>query len=155
MVVVSTKELDILQEIPETILSIRQAAELTGLTEDTLRYYERIGLLPYAERKANGHRAYSRDQIQGILFLIRLKATGMTIEKMKQYQELSKQGNSTISDRYSMLEEHNRAIQQEISRLVETQKVIQYKLDHYREISTSSNLSDTKCTPPINQIDVE
>ncbi|MBJ8191532.1 MerR family DNA-binding transcriptional regulator, partial [Bacillus cereus] len=68
-----------MQEIPETITSISQAAELTGLTEDTIRYYERISLLPYAERKANGHRFYSRDQILGIIFLTRLKATGMTI----------------------------------------------------------------------------
>ncbi|KAF6615132.1 MerR family transcriptional regulator, partial [Paenibacillus sp. EKM208P] len=92
-----------MQEIPETITSISQAAELTGLTEDTIRYYERIGLLPYAERKANGHRFYSRDQILGIIFLTRLKATGMTIEEMKHYRELSEQGNITLPDRYSLL----------------------------------------------------
>ncbi|WP_226002272.1 MerR family transcriptional regulator [Paenibacillus sp. BJ-4] len=136
-----------MQEIPETITSISQAAELTGLTEDTIRYYERIGLLPYADRKANGHRFYSREQIQGIIFLTRLKATGMTIEEMKHYRELSEQGNSTIPDRYSLLEKHNQKIQQEISRLMETQKIIDYKLSHYHELSTNPDLSDTSCDP--------
>jgi DNA-binding transcriptional MerR regulator len=138
-----------MQEIPETITSIKQAAELTGLTEDTLRYYERIGLLPYAERKTNGHRVYSRDQIQGIIFLTRLKATGMTIEEMKRYRELSKQGSSTLSVRYSILEEHNQKIQREIARLNETQKIIEYKLSHYRELSEDPDLGDTNCNPTI------
>ncbi|MGW8444119.1 MerR family transcriptional regulator [Paenibacillus sp. S33] len=147
MVIVTIKEWDTLQEIPETITSISQAAELTGLTEDTIRYYERIGLLPYAERKANGHRFYSRDQILGIIFLTRLKATGMTLEEMKHYRELSEQGNITLPDRYSLLEKHNQKIQQEISRLMETQKIIEYKLNHYRDLSTNPDLSDTNCNP--------
>ncbi|WP_336076560.1 MerR family transcriptional regulator [Paenibacillus sp. 203] len=136
-----------MQEIPETITSISQAAELTGLTEDTIRYYERIGLLPYAERKPNGHRFYSRDQILGIIFLTRLKATGMILEEMKHYRELSEQGNITLPDRYSLLEKHNQKIQQEISRLMETQKIIEYKLNHYRDLSTNPDLSDKNCNP--------
>jgi DNA-binding transcriptional MerR regulator len=138
-----------MQEIPETLTSIKQAAELTGLTEDTIRYYERIGLLPYAERKVNGHRVYSNDQIQGIIFLTRLKATGMTLEEMKRYRELTRQGSSTLSVRYSILEEHNHKIQREISKLLETQKIIEYKLSHYRELSENPDISDTTCDPII------
>jgi DNA-binding transcriptional MerR regulator len=136
-----------MQEIPESIVSIKQAAELTGLTEDTIRFYERIGLLPYADRKPNGHRGYSGDQIKGIIFLTRLRATGMTIEEMKRYRELSKQGNSTIPVRLSILEEHTQMIQREISRLYETQKIIEYKIAHYRELSENPDLSDTNCNP--------
>ncbi|HEY3426695.1 MAG TPA: MerR family transcriptional regulator [Negativicutes bacterium] len=51
--------------------------------KDTIHYYERIGLLPYANRKANGHRMYTREQIRGILFLTRLKSTGMTLAEIK------------------------------------------------------------------------
>jgi DNA-binding transcriptional MerR regulator len=141
-----------MQEIPEIVTSIKQAAELTGLTEDTIRYYEKIGLLPYADRKQNGHRIYSRDQIRGILFLTRLRATGMTLEEMKRYRELSSIGNDsndTIPLRLSILEKHKQKIQKEISRLYETEKIIEYKIDHYREISQNPDLSDTNCTPTI------
>ncbi|WP_336765317.1 MerR family transcriptional regulator [Paenibacillus sp. USHLN196] len=141
----NTKESDLMQNIPDIVTSIREAANLTGLTEDTIRYYEKVGLLPYAERKANGHRQYSKDHILGIIFLTRLKATGMTIEQMKHYRELSEQGPETLSTRYSILEEHQRKIQQEISRLHETSDIITYKLQHYREISEHPNLDDPHC----------
>ncbi|MEC0125614.1 MerR family transcriptional regulator [Paenibacillus pabuli] len=136
-----------MQDIPDIVTSIREAAALTGLTEDTIRYYEKVGLLPYAERKTNGHRQYSKDHILGIIFLTRLKATGMTIEQMKYYRELSEQGPETLSARYAILEEHQRKIQQEISRLNETSEIIAYKLQHYREISEHPDLDDPHCNP--------
>ncbi|GGF65368.1 MerR family transcriptional regulator [Paenibacillus albidus] len=147
-----TKGEDTMQEmqaIPEIATSIKQAAEVTGLSEDTIRYYERVGLLPYAERKANGHRHYTREHLQGILFLMRLKATGMTIEEMKHYRELSSQGSDTLELRYSILEEHQAAIGREIARLQETQKIIDYKLSHYKELIEHPDLSDPNCDPPV------
>ncbi|WAH39439.1 MerR family DNA-binding transcriptional regulator [Alicyclobacillus dauci] len=83
-------------DIPETVSSIKQAAEFTGLSEDTIRFYEKIGLLPYADRKANGHRTYSKHQLEGMVFLTRLKATGITLKEMKQYRSLSDQGTVSI-----------------------------------------------------------
>lgn len=130
-----------------TINSIEQAAHVTGLTKDTIRYYEKIGLLPYADRKQNGHRVYSSEQVQGILFLTRLKATGMTIEEMKRYRELSSHGNDAIPEKISMLEMHKQKIKNEISRLMEVQKIIEYKLEHYHEIIQDPDLNDTGCTP--------
>ncbi|MNI14683.1 HTH-type transcriptional regulator AdhR [compost metagenome] len=136
------------QDIPETVTSISQAAELTGLTEDTIRYYERIGLLPYADRKPNGHRQYSRDQILGIRFLMRLKATGMTLEEMRHYLELTHQGDSTLSERYTLLEAHNDQIAREIAKLQETQDVIRYKLRHFRELAENPNTDAYDCEVP-------
>ncbi|WP_152397587.1 MerR family transcriptional regulator [Paenibacillus cellulositrophicus] len=140
-----------MQEIPEIVTSIKQAAELTGLTEDTIRYYEKIGLLPYADRKRNGHRVYSREQIQSIIFLTRLKATGMTLEEMKSYRELSSLDKDTVPLRLSILENHHHKIQNEISRLFEVQKIIEYKIDHYRKITQNPDLNDTNCTSTIKK----
>ncbi len=136
-----------MQEIPEIVTSIKQAAELTGLSEDTIRYYERVGLLPYAERKANGHRHYTKYQIQGILFILRLKATGMTIEEMKRYLELSEQGITALPQRYSLLEAHHDHIGREIAKLQETQKIIEYKLKNFRKLTEALDLSDPNCDP--------
>ncbi|WP_172253266.1 MerR family DNA-binding transcriptional regulator [Saccharibacillus deserti] len=79
-------------EIPDKPMTIREAAELTGLTEDTLRYYERIDLLPPAERRPNGHRFYTAGQVQGIVFLMKLKSIGMTLAQMRQFRKLSGEG---------------------------------------------------------------
>lgn len=141
----NTEELHYMHDIPDIVTSIREAALLTGLTEDTIRYYEKVGLLPYAERKTNGHRQYSKDQILGIIFLTRLKSTGMTIEQMKHYRELSEQGADTLSVRYAILEEHQRKIQQDIANLHETSEIIAYKLQHYRELSEHPDLEDSNC----------
>ncbi|MFF2911394.1 MerR family transcriptional regulator [Paenibacillus sp. NPDC057934] len=139
-----TEWANLIRKIPELVTSIKEAAQLTGLTEDTIRYYEKIGLLPYADRKKNGHRVYSREQIHSILFLTRLKATGMTIAEMKKFQEMTSSGDETIPGRLSLLEEHNRNIQSEIARLSEIQKIIEFKIQNFREIF--ENPSSTNCT---------
>lgn len=134
-------------EFPETLSSIKQAAKFTGLSEDTIRYYEKIGLLPYADRKANGHRTYSKHQLEGMVFLTRLKATGMTLEEMKRYRKLTEKGFASTSQRVSILIEHKERIQKEINRLLETQRILDYKIDHYHEILLNPDLSNTACDP--------
>ncbi|MNN91839.1 hypothetical protein D3C81_2100100 [compost metagenome] len=74
----------------------------------------------------------------------------MTLEEMKRYRELSSIGNDTIPLRLSILEKHKQKIQKEISRLYETEKIIEYKIDHYREISQNPDLSDNNCTPTVS-----
>lgn len=140
-----------LMDIPEHVTSIKHAAELTGLSEDTIRYYEKIGLLPYADRQPNGHRIYSREQIQGIIFLIRLKATGMTLEEMKYYRELASAGYHTLDERLDILKQHHYKVQQEVAQLLETQRILEYKIDHYAEITAKPDIDDHACDPVVNQ----
>lgn len=80
----------------ETEMTIRQVARETGLSEHTLRYYERIGLIAPISRAPNGHRRYSGDDVGWITFLMRLRATGMPISRMKQYSDLQRQGDATL-----------------------------------------------------------
>jgi DNA-binding transcriptional MerR regulator len=132
-------------DIPETVSSIKQAAEFTGLSEDTIRYYENIGLLPSADRKANGHRTYSKHQLEGMVFLTRLKATGMTLEEMKRFRQLDEKGEASLPQRVSILIEHRNRIQNEIDRLLETQRIIDYKIDNYNEVLVNPDLNNTAC----------
>ncbi|MGC5772539.1 MerR family transcriptional regulator [Paenibacillus pabuli] len=134
-------------DIPENASSIKQAAEFTGLSEDTIRYYEKIGLLPYADREANGHRRYSKHQLIGMVFLRRLKSTGMTINEMKHFQKLYEMGTSSIPQRVSILIEHKNKIQDEIDRLLETQRIIDYKINNYNEFLVNTDLNSTVCDP--------
>lgn len=132
-------------DIPEHLTSIKEAAELTGLSEDTIRYYEKIGLLPYADRQPNGHRAYSKQQIQGIIFLTRLKATGMTLEQMKNYRELAVVGKSTLDTRLQILKEHHLKVKQSIAELLETQRFLEYTIDHYIETDQNPDIHNHEC----------
>ena len=89
-------------------LTIQQVAAETGVSNHTLRYYERIGLILDVNRAPNGHRRYSPHDIEWITFLKQLKATGMPLAQMQKFAELRRQGNSTAKQRREMLELCNR-----------------------------------------------
>ncbi|MGG3573882.1 MerR family transcriptional regulator [Bacillus gobiensis] len=98
--------------------SIKQTSEQTGLTEDTIRYYEKIGLLPRTERKENGHRVYRSEDIKLIKFIICLKKTGMSLDDMKPYLHLSYDDDlAEFPELYRMLQEHQRNIENQIVEL--------------------------------------
>ncbi|GGE55856.1 MerR family transcriptional regulator [Pullulanibacillus camelliae] len=136
-----------MKKISETFNTIKQAAEFSGLSEDTIRYYEKIGLLPYADRKANGHRTYSQYQLEAMIFLTRLKATGMTLEEMKHYRKLSEEGPTAIPKKIALLKKQKERIQNEVSRLLDTQRIIDYKIDHYNDILFNPDIDDSNCDP--------
>ncbi|MNW53340.1 MerR, DNA binding [compost metagenome] len=79
---------------------------------------------------------------------MRLKATGMTLEEMRHYLELTHQGDSTLSERYTLLEAHNDRIACEIAKLQETQDVIRYKLRHFRELAENPHTDAYDCEVP-------
>jgi DNA-binding transcriptional MerR regulator len=114
--------------------SIQQAATLTGLSIDTLRYYERVGLLAPIARNQSGHRRYSEDRLTGIQFVVRLRATGMSVARVKQYIALTRRGESTMAERRAMLEAHAQHIKEQIEQLSTTQRAIEHKLTRFEEI---------------------
>jgi DNA-binding transcriptional MerR regulator len=129
---------DIIVLTMETELTIQQAADRTGLGVHTLRYYERIGLISPVDRASNGHRRYSEDDIGWIIFLMRLRSTGMPISTMKQYADLQRQGDATSAERLALLKEHRRTVKQRIQELTEYLEVIEHKIDYYSEMVSSA-----------------
>ena len=112
--------------------TIKQMAEISGLTEHTLRYYERIGLVRPVDRNANGHRRYSEGDIAWIDILKRLRATGMPISKMKIYADLRYQGNSTFTKRRILLESHKADVLERMRELQENLDCVSRKIELYR-----------------------
>jgi DNA-binding transcriptional MerR regulator len=86
-------------------LTVASAAEKTGLTAHTLRYYERVGLIWDVARDAVGHRRYSAPQVEWLVLLTRLRATGMPIAGMLRYSELVRSGSGE-RDRLDLLRRH-------------------------------------------------
>jgi len=115
-------------------LTIQEVAAQTGLSVHTLRYYERIGLIHPIGRADNSHRRYTPDDIGWIDFLMKLRATGMTIQQMQAYAELQREGDRTAAQRLEMLQEHRCLVEEEIAALQEHLKIIYYKIEVYGEM---------------------
>jgi DNA-binding transcriptional MerR regulator len=121
-----------------TNITIAEAAERSGLSAHTLRYYERIGLIHPVGRGQNGHRRYGRDDIEWLEFLIKLRTTDMPIRQMVEYAELVREGPQTASRRRTMLEAHREALRERIADLEETAAVIDRKIETYTEMESNT-----------------
>ncbi|MCT2583307.1 MerR family transcriptional regulator [Actinophytocola gossypii] len=110
-----------------------QVAERTGFSLDTLRYYERIGLLDGIERNSGGQRVFTEDDLGWLRILRCLRETGMPIARMVRYAELARGGDETVAERLAVLEEHDEDITRRIELLRAEQEHIRGKIAHYRE----------------------
>ena len=121
-----------------TQITIAEAAERSGLSAHTLRYYERIGLIHPVGRGQNGHRRYGRGDIEWLEFLIKLRTTDMPIRQMVEYAELVREGPPTAARRRAMLEAHREALRERIAELEETAAVIERKIETYTEMESNT-----------------
>jgi DNA-binding transcriptional MerR regulator len=121
--------LELPQDLPEQ-LSIAEASELTGLTAHTLRYYERIGLLD-VRRDAAGYRCYDERAMARIVFISRLRASGMPIGTISHYLELVLEGEHTAPQRLALMQEHRDRIQRQLRDLQLALAVTDYKITVY------------------------
>jgi DNA-binding transcriptional MerR regulator len=117
----------------ETGLTIQQVAKLTGLSIDTLRYYERIGLLEPVGRARNGYRRYTQRELDWIDLLIRLRNTGMSRAQMVRFAQLRRQGSATLTERRIMLEQHQHTLEQHKQELERHMAALQQKIARIKE----------------------
>ena len=115
-------------------LTIQEVTKATGLSAHTLRYYERIGLIHPIEREENTRRCYTADDVGWIDFLLKLRATGMSIREMQRYAELQRQGDETLPERVEMLKSLRDRVETRIEDLNEHLKLIHYKINVYQNI---------------------
>lgn len=122
-----------------------QAAEQSGFSLDTLRYYERVGLLDGIERTASGHRRFDRDDLDWLGILRCLRDTGMPIAQMRRYAELSRGGQATMAERLQLLTEHDRQVQERMARLRTQHGQLQEKIDWYRTAMADPGGPESDC----------
>ena len=115
---------------PGTTLSIAEMAQRAGVTAHTLRYYERIGLLEVA-RDAGGHRVYDAGDYARVVFLTRLRMTGMPIRDLRRYVALVADGETSVPERLAMLQEHRDAIRIQLMELQLALETVEYKITSY------------------------
>lgn len=112
-------------------MKIAQLARRSGLTPHTIRYYERIGLLPRADRDDAGHRDYGADTLGWITFIGHMKAAGMPIREMLHYARLRQQGEMTGSERAALLRARRALVAEQIAALTVTLSVPDAKIAGY------------------------
>ncbi|PSJ61986.1 MerR family transcriptional regulator [Pseudaminobacter soli (ex Li et al. 2025)] len=112
-------------------MKIGELAKRSGLTAYTIRYYERIGLLPYADRDRSSQRDYDASILTWIEFLGRLKATGMPIREMLRYAALREQGAATEAERRALLEKHRDRVYANLTELQANLLVLDNKIAGY------------------------
>lgn len=115
----------------DAFMSIGEVAGATGLSVHSLRYYEAEGLIPEVVRDEAGHRRYRARHVRWIGLLERLRVSGMSIARMRQYVELAVRGDDTILDRKALLEEHEADLRERIAELEDCRAIIRAKIDLY------------------------
>jgi DNA-binding transcriptional MerR regulator len=109
-----------------------ETAARSGFSIDTLRYYEREGILPTVPRTAGGHRTYSDAELGLLEFLKCLRETGMPVERLRRYGQLCR-SDDTIPERIALLEEHAETVERQLAEVLAQQRRLAEKLTWYRE----------------------
>jgi DNA-binding transcriptional MerR regulator len=126
--------------------AIAEAAHQSGLSIDTLRYYERIELIDPPARDSGGRRVYTDDDLAWLGFLTKLRTTGMPIRLMREYAKLRHHGLSSTVRRKQILIEHRADVLARIAELQNCLEVLNYKISHYeqceRDLLATSRLEE-------------
>ncbi len=101
--------------------SIQDVREKTGLSAHTLRYYEKEGLITGVERSTGGFRQYTDEDLEAIGLVCCLKNTGMSLQEILRFVELTREGDRTLKERVELLREHWESV---IARMAEMQKYL-------------------------------
>jgi DNA-binding transcriptional MerR regulator len=119
-------------EVPPEGLTISAAAELSGLSVDTLRYYEKEGLtLHRPERSSSGQRRYTEQNVRWLGTLVMLRKTGMPIRDIKAFVELYRVDGSE-ADRLAILEAHRVHVLEQLDEVQTHLAAINHKIDYYK-----------------------
>lgn len=112
-------------------MTIREIAAKPNMSTDTLRYYERIGLLPPVPRNAAGIRNYDEYFVN---FIKKLKASGMSLEHIIDYIRLAEMGDATIQERKKLLAEARETLLDKINSLQLVAELADYQLRNYENL---------------------
>ena len=121
-------------------MTISEVSKKFDITPDTLRYYERIGLIPPVPRNKSGLRDYDDESCRWIEFIKCMRSAGLPIEALSEYVSLFRQGDETIDERRKLLIRERDILAQKISDMQDTLKRLDYKISFYER-----TMEENKC----------
>ena len=114
-------------------LNIKKASEISGVSADTIRYYERIGLTPPVKRSSSGIRNFDEEDLKWIKFSRQMRNAGLSIEVLIEYLSLFREGTETVPMRKQLLTEQIEELKVKISDMNGALSRLEYKLNNYDE----------------------
>ena len=115
-------------------MTIKEVSKKYDISEDTLRYYERIGLLPKVTRKKSGIRDFDDNSCKWIEFIKCMRSAGMRIEALIEYMNLFQEGKKTVTARKNLLLEQREILEEKRNDITKTIERLDYKISLYNEI---------------------
>lgn len=125
-------------------MQAKEVSQLFGLSIDTLRYYERIGIIPPIARDKNGYYDYKTTDLNWIYLVKTLRKTGMPINALQKYTRLSQKASQVdaATEQKAILKAQLADINEKIEELAQTQALLRYKLDNFDEHLAKFNTKD-------------
>lgn len=122
-------------------MTIKEVSEKFDISQDTLRYYERVGLIPPVSRTTSGIRNYQESDLGWVEHTVCMRSAGVPIEALIEYVKLYQQGNSTFEARRQLLQEQYDILQEQKEQIEVTMKRLKYKVSRYEEAVKTGVLS--------------
>ncbi|MBC2581698.1 MerR family transcriptional regulator [Clostridium sp. DJ247] len=120
-------------------MTIAEASKQFNISPDTLRYYERIGLIPPIKRNESGIRDYTEEDCRWIEFIKCMRNAGLPIEVLIEYVTLFQQGAETIEARKELLIEQREQLIKKAEDIKKTIERLNYKIERYEQVVTKEN----------------
>lgn len=112
-------------------MTIAEVSKKYGLSADTLRYYEKIGLIDPVSKDTSGRRDYQEKDLRRINFLKCMRTAGLSIELLKKYVDLFHEGEETIPERKELLFKQKAIIEEKMAELQDTLEYLNHKIEVY------------------------
>lgn len=122
-------------------MTIKEVCERYDITADTLRYYERVGVIPEVTRTKSGIRDYREEDMQWVENAICMRSAGVPVEMLIEYVKLFQEGDSTIEARRNLLMEVRVGVQEKLCQYQETMDKLNFKISRYEEAMKTGVLS--------------
>ncbi|MDE6169182.1 MAG: MerR family transcriptional regulator [Acetatifactor sp.] len=122
-------------------MTIKEVSERYGISQDTLRYYERSGMIPAVGRTAGGIRDYGEEDLGWVELALCMRSAGLPVEAMARYVELCLQGDATIPDRLRLLMDQRRTLIEQEEQIRVMLKRLDYKIFRYEEAVRTGKLT--------------
>ncbi|GAA3609844.1 MerR family transcriptional regulator [Secundilactobacillus similis] len=114
-------------------MNINEVSKKFDLTKDTLRYWERMGLLPEITRNKSGYRNYTEHDLNWVFYIQVLRKAGMSVEALIEFVKLYREGSQTAESRKSLLIDQQTDLKEQMAAMKKTIDYLTYKIDHYED----------------------
>ena len=122
-------------------MTINEVSKKYNVSPDTLRYYERIGVIPEVHRNSGGIRDYTDEDLKWVELALCMRSAGLSIETLVEYQRLYQQGDDTIKARLNLLNEQMEILENQKKQIEETMDRLSYKISRYQNALKTGKLT--------------